>query len=86
MHLVLDKEVYQRHNSCKEGTGKVLSVLYSGRVPRTQGQNTGGPRNGSHKIRDHENVMPVVVIRRCDICPSSASQGAEDADTCNKLR
>jgi hypothetical protein len=30
--------------------------------------------------------MPIVVIRACNICPSSASQCPEDSHSCNELR
>lgn len=86
MHLMLYKEIHQRYQRSKEGAGKVLPIHYRPRVlPRTQRQAAGRPRYRRNEIADHEDVMPVVVIRARDIRPSSTSQRAEDTYACHEL-
>lgn len=86
MHLVLNKVVYQWHQSTEEKAGHDLAVLDGPAVVRAQRKTAKSPWQSSHEIRDHENVVPVMVIGRGDICPSTAGQGSEDTDTGDDLR
>lgn len=85
MHLVLDEEVHQRNQRPKESTRQVLSVLDGLRVGRTQRQTSQCPRQRSHQIADHEDVVPIVIIRARNICPSSTCQSSEDTHTGHEL-
>lgn len=86
MNLVLNEEVDQRYERAKEGTSKVLSKLDSLWIGRAQGETTGGPGDGCDEVRNHEDIVPVVVIRRRDVCPPSASEGPKEAEEGNHFR
>lgn len=86
VHLVLDEVVYQRHQSPKEGPSKYLSVLDSFRVVGAKCKTTKRPRKGSHQIRNHENIMPAMVICRGHVGPASTAQSTKNTDTRNNLR
>ena len=86
VHLVLDEIVNQWHQSSKEKAGHDLAVLDGTAVVGAQGQATQSPRQGGHQIRDHEDIVPVVVVGGGDIGPTSTGQSAEDTDTSNNLR
>jgi len=86
VHLVLDEIVDQWHQCSKEKASHDLAVLDGTTVVRAQGQAAQSPRQGGHQIRDHENVMPVMVVGGGDIGPASAGQRPEDTDAGNNLR
>jgi hypothetical protein len=85
VHLVLNKVVNQGNQCSKEQASHDLPILDSTAVVWAQRKAAQRPRQGGHQVRDHENVMPIVIIGRCHIGPTAASQGAEDAYTCNEL-
>lgn len=62
MHLVPDEEVNQRHKCRKERPSKKLPVLDGGGVARAQSEAANSPGQCSHEIRNHEDVVPVVVV------------------------
>ena len=80
MHFVLDVKVNEGNESAEEGTGQIFSQLDGSRVGRAKHKATHGPRNGSDYIGNHEDIMPVVIVRRCNVCPASAGQGPQDAE------
>lgn len=79
VNLVLDVEVDQRKNAAVESTCGVFPVLDSDRIGRAQRNATKGPWNSGQQVGDHEHIVPVVVVGRGHIGPTSASQRAEDA-------
>lgn len=79
--LVLDEEVDQRYEGSEEGTAQDLAVVDGLGVVGAQGDAAKCPWQSSNEIRDHEDVVPVMVIGRRDIGPASAGEGSEDADT-----
>ena len=79
VHFVLNEEVNEWQYGGIKCTRKVLAVLDGGRVARAQSNDTKCPGDGGEQIRDHENVMPIMVIGGCDVGPSTACQRAEDA-------
>lgn len=80
MNLVLDVKVDQGHESAEEAPGQVFPIFDGLGVRRAQGNATGCPRDGQDKVGNHQNVVPVVVISRRDICPPAACQGPDDAE------
>lgn len=86
VYFVLDKVIDQRHQSTEEKTGHDLPVLHSAAVVRAESQATQRPRQSSNQIRDHENVVPVMVIRRCNVCPTATGESPENANTSDNLR
>lgn len=86
MDLVLDEVVDQWHQGSKEKASHDLAILDGTAVVRAEGQATQSPRQGGHQIRDHENIVPVMVVGRSDIGPASARQGPEDTNAGNNLR
>jgi hypothetical protein len=84
--LVLDEEVDQRHQGSKESGGQVLAQSYGRRIRRTQRNAARGPRQSRDNVGNHKNVVPVMIIGRCDIRPPPACQGSEDAHERNHAR
>jgi hypothetical protein len=85
VHLVLDEKVDEGDESREKGSAKDLAVLESGWVSRAQGKAAQCPGESRNKIGYHEDVVPVMVVSRRDVGPSSASQCAEDANTSDEL-
>lgn len=81
MYLVLDEKVHQRHERPEKGRGQVLPVCDRLRVRRAQRQTTQRPRQGSNQIADHEDIVPIVIIRARDISPPTARQRPKDTNT-----
>ena len=86
MDLVLNEVVDQWHQSSKEQASHDLTVLNRATVVRAQSQTAQSPRQGSNQVRDHENVVPVMVIGGGDIGPTTTGQGSENTDTSHDLR
>ena len=86
MDLVLNEEIYQGDKCSKEARCQDFSVLNSSRVLRAEGQTTQSPWKGSYEIRDHENVVPVVVVGRSDIRPTATGDGSEKSSSSYYLR
>lgn len=85
MHFVLDEKVDERDDSAEKGAGHVLAVLDGVGVVGAQGEAAKHPGDGGHKIRNHENVVPVVVVRRSDVGPAAAGESAEDTEKGDNL-
>ena len=79
MDLVLDEEVDQGHEGAEEPPRQVFPVLDGLGVGRAEGDASDGPRDGEDEVRDHEDVVPVMVVGRGDVCPAAARQGADEA-------
>ena len=77
MHLVLNEEVDQRYEGAKERSSQVFPVLDRFRIGWAQSQASQRPRQCRDEVADHENVVPVVVIRARDVRPSTARQRPE---------
>lgn len=77
VHLVLYKEINQGKNGAKESTSEVLPIPDGIRMRWTQSNATKSPRYCKDEIRDHEDVVPVVVIGRGDVSPSSTGESSE---------
>ncbi len=85
MHLVLDEVVNQRDKGAEEETSENLSVLNSPTVVWAQGQATNSPWKSRNQVRDHKDVVPIVVIRRRNICPTTAGKCPKQSNAGNKL-
>lgn len=85
VHFVLDEEVDQGHQSPKEGACKEFPIFEGSRVAGTQGYASKRPRKGSDKVGNHEDVVPVVVVGRSYICPSTTCHGTEQANASNEF-
>ncbi len=82
---MLDEEVDQGHEGAEETGGQVLPVLDGLRVGRAESDAAGGPGDGEYEVRDHEDVVPVVVVGRCDVCPAAACQCPDEAGAGDEL-
>lgn len=82
---MLNEKVHERYQRSEESAGQVLPILDSLRIWRTQRQTTQCPRQRSHQIADHEDIMPIVIIRARNICPSSAGQSPEHTHASHEL-
>jgi hypothetical protein len=85
VNLVLDEEVHKRHKCRKESSAQVFSQFDGTRIRRTQCETSQCPRQSCDQVADHEDVVPVVVIRACNICPSSAGQCPENSHSCDEF-
>lgn len=79
MNLVLDEEVDEGHERAKERARNDLPVLDGLGVRWAQGNAAQGPRKRCDDVGDHENVVPIMVVGRGDVCEAAASQGSENA-------
>lgn len=79
MNLVLYVKVDQGEDAPIECARDVFPILDGGRVGRAQDDTSKSPRDGGQQIRDHEDVMPVVVIGGGDVGPAGASHGPEQS-------
>ena len=79
MDLVLNEEVDQRHQHSEERPSKDLSIFDSDRILRTQHQTANSPRESCNQVRNHKDIMPVMVICRSYVCPSTTCERSEDA-------
>jgi len=85
VYFVLNEEIYQWHKSSKETAGKSLAVLECSGVLRAQSNATHCPWQCCNEVRDHEDIMPVVIIGGGYVCPSSAGQSPKDAYASDEL-
>lgn len=76
MHLVLDEEVDQRYQSTKESTTEILSVLDGLGIRGAQSNAPQRPGESADNVGDHENVVPIMIVGRCDICPATACESS----------
>lgn len=86
MNLVLDEEVDQGHQGTKETASKEFAVSNGFRIVPAESKTSQRPREGGHEIGNHENIMPIVVVGRCHICPSTTCHRSEYAGPKNELR
>lgn len=63
VYFVLDEKIDQRNQGTKEQPGQIFPVFDSDRVGRAQGETAESPWQCSNKIANHEDIMPIVVIR-----------------------
>lgn len=85
MQLVLEEVVNHRHEGREEGGCQSLPVSYSLRVRRAERDAPEHPRQCDDEVRDHEYVVPLVVLARGDVGPSAAGQGPEEAHDSDEL-
>ena len=73
-----DEEEYQGDKGAEEGSRQDLAIFDSLHIRfGTQRNAAQGPWQSGHQVGYHEDVVPIVIIRRCDICPAPARQGPE---------
>ena len=85
MDLVLNEEVNQWHKGREETAGKNLTVLERSSILRTEGNAADCPWQSCDEVGDHKDVVPVMVIGRGDICPSSAGECSKDTNASDEL-
>lgn len=62
MHFMLDKEIDQWHQCTEEQTSHNLPVLRRAAVI-AKGYAAQRPRQSRNQVRNHEDIVPVMVIR-----------------------
>lgn len=86
MNLVLDEKVHQRHQSTEESARNVFPVLDRFGIRGTERNAAGCPRNRKDNVRDHKNIVPVMVVGRRDVGPPAACESSDDAGPSDQLR
>lgn len=76
---MLDKEVDQWHERAEEARSQVFPIFNRGRVRRAERDAARRPGQGSNNVRDHQNIVPVVIVGRGDVSPSAAGQRPQQA-------
>lgn len=71
VYFVLYEEVNKGDQRCEERSRKDLSIPDGGRILRAEGEAAQGPRKCRDEIRDHEDIVPIMVIGGCYVCPAS---------------
>lgn len=79
VYFVLDEEIDQRHQGSEEKACQALAPLDGGGVWRAQGNTACRPWQSANDVGYHENIVPIVIIRRCDVRPATTSQGPQKA-------
>lgn len=74
MDFVLDEKVDQWDQCSKEPSRKILSVLDRLGVRWAEVDASGRPWDRKYQVRDHQDVMPIVVVGRRDVGPPSAGE------------
>lgn len=82
---MLNKEVDQGNQGAKEATGNPLPVLDRLCVRRAKRNASGGPRDRKDNVRDHEDIVPVMVVGRGDVGPAAASKSSDDTAKRNRF-
>lgn len=85
VHFVLNEIVNQRDQCSKEQAGHDFAVLDSPTVVRAKGEAAQGPRQSGHQVRDHEDIVPIMIVGRGHVGPASTCQGSEDAHSSDQL-
>lgn len=85
MHLVLDEKVDERHQRSEEGPRQPLPVFDGLCVRWAERDAAERPGQGGDDVRDHEDVVPVVVVCRRDVCPPAARQGPQETHDGDEL-
>lgn len=83
---MLNEIVDQWNQGSEEKAGYDLAVLDGPTVIGAESKAAQRPRQSRDKVRDHEDIMPVMIISGGDIGPSTTGQGAEDTHTSDNLR
>lgn len=87
MHLMLNEEVHQRHNHAKERPCQPLPPPDRPSIANwTQRQTSQSPRQGRDQIGDHEDIVPVMIVRRSNVRPPTARQGPEHSNARHPFR
>ena len=82
---MLDEKVNERYKSCEERATKDFSKIYGSWIRRAEGETANCPWDGGYQVRNHEDIVPVMIVCGCNIRPPSTSQGPEDTDTSDKF-
>lgn len=85
MHLVLNEEVYQRYKCTEEKTSHNLAIFHGTAIVGTESETAHCPGQSRNKIRNHKYIMPVMIISRRDICPTSAHKRSKQPSSRNEL-
>lgn len=85
MNLVLDEEVNQRHQSSEKQPSQNLPVLDGTLILRAESKAPNGPREREDQVRNHENVVPVVVVGAGDVDPATTQDRPEEAHERDEL-
>ncbi len=72
--LVLDEEINQRHKCAEEGCRQPLPPSYGSRIRRAECYAAQRPGQRRNQVADHEDIVPVMIIRRRHVCPSTTCQ------------
>ena len=86
MNLVLNEEIDQWHYRAKKQSCKYFSIFHSSRVVPAEGEAPQSPRDCGNKIRYHENIVPIVIVCRCDICPTPTAERSEQSNSSYPFR
>lgn len=84
--LVSNEKEDQGNDGAVESARHPLSVLDRNWIWRAEGDAPKGPGNGRQEVRDHENVVPVMIVSRCNVGPASTGQSPENSPERNKAR
>jgi hypothetical protein len=71
MHLVLNEEVDQWHKSAEKGRCQVFAIFDGLRIGGAECDTASRPRKRRNNVGNHENIMPIVIVCRCNVCPAA---------------
>lgn len=85
MHFVLYEEINQRDHGPKEQYSSSLPVLHGPFVGWGCHETAHCPGNRSHKIADHEDIVPIMIVGGCHIYPSATQNCPKQTNTSSCL-
>ena len=85
MDFVLDEKVDQGHQCRKESATKSRPPVKGSWVWWAEHVAPNGPGQGRDEVRNHEDVVPVVVIGGGHVSPTTAGECSEDADSSDEF-
>lgn len=84
--FVLNEEVNERDKSPEEQPSKPLAPFHSLGIGRTESETAQSPWERGDQVRDHEDVVPVMIVCRGNVSPASTRQCSEDTNACDDSR
>ena len=74
MNFMLNEIVYQWDQRAEKKPCDYFSVFDIGRIRRRCDQAPNSPRQRKNQIRDHEDIVEVMVVRWGDVHPSTTEE------------
>lgn len=86
MNFMLYKEVNHRNDGSEEGRRDVFPIFDCLGIRRAQDEAADRPGDCGYQIRDHKDIVPIVIVGRRDIGPAAAHERTKQSHGGHKFR